>query len=174
MKKAYLSAIPLLALAACGGAGADNKAKAPAAADSLQPGQYEVTAEVTDFRSADDGRPKIDTPKGTRSTRSVCVAGGSGLPADLFADQGFECRDAGQGFASGGTINSSFSCGRYGLPTGEIGVSVSGTFGADSFEVQRQLITKFTTDGDVVIATRLQGRRTGECSAAPAGAPKGK
>jgi hypothetical protein len=165
MTRTIWAVVPALALAACGGGEGENKAKGRA--DALQPGQYEVTAEVTAFRAADKGSPMINTPQGTRSTRSVCVADGAALPPDLFADEGFNCRNAGNAFARGGTINVNLQCQREGL-SGEMGYSVTGTFQADSFEVQRQLTTRLTTDGDVVIGYNLQGRRTGECSATPA------
>lgn len=161
MNKSFAGFAAVLALGACGG-GEENKANA--AADALQPGQYEVTAEVTQFRAADEGKPKINTPVGTRTTRSVCVTG-TPLPPDLFADEGFQCSTAGEAFARSGTLNLNLRCTRPGLQ-GEMGYSVSGSFEQDSFEAQRSLRTLLSTDGDVVIASKLTGRRTGECTAA--------
>ncbi len=173
MNKAIWWTMPALALAACGGSdGEGNKAKG--GAQSLQAGQYEVSAEVTQFRAADKGTPKIDTQPGTRTTRSVCVTDGANLPPALFADEGFDCRNAGTGFARGGTLNINLSCRRAGLP-GEVGYTVTGSYQADSFEVERQLTSSFTTDGDVVIGSTVRGRRTGDCTAEPAGnSTKGK
>lgn len=162
-----LVAVPLVVLAACGG-GAEVANKGKAKAESLQPGQYEVTAEVTAFKAADKGTPKIDTKQGSSTTRSVCVTGAAALPTDLFADEGFVCRNAGTMFARGGTLSASLECTRAGL-TGAMGYAVSGTFGADSFEAERQLKTRLSTDGDVEVTSTLRGRRTGECTAAPAG-----
>ena len=171
MKKIILITVPLAALAACGGGGGTEN-KASGKAESLKAGQYEVTTEVTAFRGADEGRPKINTPQGTRTTRSVCVNDVASLPADLFADDGFTCNNSSQGFARGGTLSANLSCRRAGL-SGAIGVTITGTFQAESFEAQRELVTSLSTDGDVVINSRLQGRRTGDCTAAPA-AEKGK
>jgi hypothetical protein len=167
--------VPIVALAACGGGETKNQGKAKA--QSLEPGQYEVTAEVTQFRAADEGTPKIDTPVGTRTTRSVCVPAGGTLPPDLFADEGFACESAGSSYARGGTMNLQTRCTREGL-SGSTSYSVNGTFEAQSFEAERQLSTLLNGDGDVVVTSRVQGRRTGECTpgAAPAGngaAPKG-
>lgn len=164
MSRILLAAVPLVVLAACGGTEVANKGKAKA--ESLQPGQYEVTAEVTAFKAADKGTPKIDTKQGTSTTRSVCVTDPAALPTDLFADEGFACRNAGNLFARGGTLSASLECTRAGL-SGTMGYAVSGTFGADSFEAERQLKTRLSTDGDVEINATLRGRRTGECSAAP-------
>lgn len=165
MTKLILAFAAVSALAACGG-GEEKKAKGRA--DALQPGQYEVTSEVTAFRAADQGKPRIDTPQGTRATRSVCVTNGAALPPELFADEGMTCRPPAGSFVRGGTINMSLNCQRPGL-AGEIAYSVSGTFEAESFEVQRQLSTALAGDGDVVIGSTARGRRTGECAAAAPG-----
>lgn len=165
MKWAIVCAIPLVALAACGGAAEENKAKGKA--ETLQPGQYEVTAEVTNFRAADKGTPKINTKQGDSTTRSVCLADATTPTPDVFADEGFTCRHAGTTYARGGTLNMTLQCAVEGQ-RGEAGYNINGRFTADSFEAQRTLETLFSTDGDVVIATNIRGRRTGDCSAAPA------
>lgn len=165
-------AIPLAMLAGCGG-GAENAVQGKAKADALQPGQYEVTAEVTAFKAADKGAPKIDTKQGTSTTRSVCVSDSAALPPDLFADEGFSCRNAGNMFARGGTLSASLECTRAGL-SGAMGYAVSGTFAADSFEAERQLKTRLSTDGDVEIGATLRGRRTGECREAAPSREKSK
>ena len=66
-----LALIPLMFVAACGGAAPENKAGPTAAAPA--PGQWELTAEVTRFTKADQGAPLINTPVGTRTTENVCV-----------------------------------------------------------------------------------------------------
>ncbi len=165
MKWAYLCAIPLVALAACGGGEAENKAKGKA--ERLQPGQYEVTAEVTNFKAADKGIPKINTKQGDSTTRSVCVPEGGTPPAELFTDEAFTCRGSSDVFVRNGSINGSIDCTGTGL-SGQVAYSITGRFTEDSFEAERELKTRLTTDGDVEIASTLRGRRTGECSAAPA------
>ena len=165
MKWAIFCAIPLVTLAACGGAAEENKAKGKA--ETMQPGQYEVTAEVTNFRAADKGTPKINTKQGDSTTRSVCLTEGASPSPELFADEGFTCRHAGTTYARGGTLNLTLQCTVEGQ-SGAAGYNINGRFTADSFEAQRNLETLFTTDGDVVIASNLRGRRTGDCVAAPA------
>src|SRR5947199_3231074 len=83
-----LASILLLVLASCGDGAAENKA-AVAAAPS--PGQWELSAQVTRFTRADQGTPRINTPVGTRTTQSVCVASGGRLPAALFSGDDFTC-----------------------------------------------------------------------------------
>ena len=160
----YLCLVPVLALAACGG---DTQNKSKAGGAVLQPGQYEVTAEVTNFRKADQGTAKIDTPAGTRTTRSVCLTGTPDATPDLFADEGFTCQTYGGAYARNGMLNLSLTCSRPGLD-GQLGYSISGSYDARSFQADRTLTTALSTDGDVVIVSRAQGRRTGDCSAAPA------
>lgn len=163
----YLCLVPVLALAACGGQ-SENKAKA--GAQTLEAGQYEVTAVVTQFRQADEGEPKINMPKDSRTTRSVCLPPGGALPPDLFADEGMTCQDVSASYARNGVLNVGLRCSKPGL-SGDIAYSVNGSFEAQSFRADRQMTTTLTTDGDVVVASRVEGRRTGACT--PAAAPAG-
>jgi hypothetical protein len=167
----YLGLAAIGLLAACGAPSA-NKAKESVAA--LEAGQYEVTSEVTQFRKADEGKPRINTPVGTRTTRSVCVSDGAALPPDLFADEGLTCQDGASNYARNGRLNLNVRCTRPDLK-GDLGYTVSGTFDAQSFRADRQLNTIFSTDGDVIVGATVQGRRTGACTApaAPA-APAGQ
>jgi Protein of unknown function (DUF3617) len=153
--------LPIAALTACGGSESQNQAKATA--NAIQPGQYEVTTEVTGFRKADAGTPKIDTPVGTRATRSVCVSGTAVMP-DLFADQGFACQTTGTPYVRGGTLNLTLTCTRPGLQ-GSVGYSITGRFDGESFQGTRGLQTSLSTDGDVAIQSTISGRRTGACQA---------
>jgi hypothetical protein len=156
----YLCVVPVLALAACGGQ-SENKAKA--GAETLEAGQYEVTAVVTQFRQADEGAPKIKMEPNARTTRSACVPPGGALPPELFADEGLSCTDASASYARNGVINVGLRCSRPDLQ-GDVAYSVNGSFDAQSFRADRQLTTTLTTDGDVVIASTLEGRRTGDCT----------
>lgn len=167
MSRILIGMIPLVILAACGGAAEENKAKGKA--ERLQPGQYEVTAEVTNFKAADKGVPKIEAKQGDSMTRSVCVTDSASPPPELFADEGHSCRGGGDLRVRNGSINANLDCTGTGL-SGQVGYTVNGTFTEDSFEAERLLKTRLTTDGDVEIAANLRGRRTGECSAAPAAA----
>jgi hypothetical protein len=158
----YLGLAAVGLLAACGGGESANKAKGAAA--SLEPGQYEVTAQVTQFRKADEGVPKMKAEPGSRTTRSVCVTDGASLPPELFADEGFTCRNGTSNYVRAGRINANVSCTRPDLK-GDLGYVMTGTFEAQSFRAERQFSTALATDGDVVIASTLEGRRTGACTA---------
>ena len=155
----YLGFVSLAALAACGsGAGNDTKAAAP---DALRAGQYEVTAEATQFRQADAGEAAINMAVGTREVRSVCI--GDTAPPDLFAAEGLTCQRGTSDYMRGGTISSTYSCTMEGRQ-GSVALSVSGTYSEDSFEATRNLRSAFVGQGDVVVDARLTGRRTGDCA----------
>jgi len=157
-----ITLVPVLALAACGGE-AENNTKA-AAAQSIVPGQYEVTAEVAEFRQTDQGTPRINAPVGTRTTRSMCVPPGGAIVPDLFADEGMSCQVGSSDYVRNGTINLTLRCTRPGTE-GNINYVLSGTFDSEGFQGDRELTSLFVGEGDVFIYSRVQGRRTGECAA---------
>jgi hypothetical protein len=159
-----LALLPLLFVASCGGGAAENKAAPAAAAPS--PGQWELTSEVTLFRKADQGTARINTPAGTRATQSLCVAAGGQLPTEMFSGDGFTCSYATY-YVRNGRANVTVNCRREGL-TGDIPMTVEGTFTADSISLHRNLRTFLTGDGDVEINADVTGRRTGACTPATA------
>lgn len=158
-----------LLLAGCDG-GTEPTKKAPApAAQALSAGQWETVAEVTDLIQADDGSPAINTPKGTKISNSVCVAAGEEKkpPAVLLAGAPeYSCK-YGNHYMSGGTLNSELDCTREGV-RGQVLMGVDGSYTADTIEVNQSVITSLPGTGDVRITAKLTGRRTGECTAAPA------
>jgi hypothetical protein len=167
MRVSTLALTAALALAGCGG-DTENKTKA-ASAQSIVAGQYEVTAEVAEFRQTDQGTPKINAPVGTRTTRNVCVPPGGAIMPDLFADEGMSCQVGSSDYVRNGTINLTLRCTRPGTE-GNINYVLSGTFDANGYQADRELTSLFVGEGDVFVYTRVQGRRTGDCApGAPAG-----
>ncbi len=160
----WIACMSVMIVAACGSGGEQNKAATKA--DSLAPGQWELTSEVTAFNKADQGMPRIDTPVGTRATESVCVAAGR-PPATLFAGTGYDCRYQDYYFRRG-RLNVTMMCRREGLD-GNISTTAEGGFEAESLEYRRELRSALSGDGDVQITARVTGRRTGECAPEPAG-----
>ena len=165
----FIAFVPLLVLAACseGAAPPKQEAKAPKA-EQLDAGQWEMTTEVTNVSQRDKGTPAIDTPKGSKATVASCVGESDAKkpqPA-LFASAGSECeyRDF---YMQSGRLNATLSCSRAGL-SGTIATNINGSFTADSFEGTATTETSLSGDGDVRIDSRLAGRRTGDCTAAPA------
>jgi hypothetical protein len=165
----FIALVPLLVLAACSEGAAPTKQDAEAPpAEQLSAGQWEMTTEVTRLTPRDKGAPAIKTPEGSRSTTSSCVAEADvkkPQPA-LFAPEGSECsyRDI---YMSGGRLNATLACSRAGLG-GTIATNVNGSFTATTFEGDATSETSLSGDGDVRIDAKLTGRRTGDCTAAPA------
>lgn len=156
--------MPLLFVAACGdgGGGEAQKNDAQAAAATIAAGMWELTSEVTAVDPLDQGRPRIDTPVGTRATASVCVGSGR-PPTELFSGDGYRCSFDNY-YVHNGRMNVTVRCRRDGLP-GSISMLADGRFDAETIEYQRELSTALSGEGDVRIVSRVTGRRTGECAA---------
>jgi hypothetical protein len=157
-----LALLPLLLAASCGDGAAENKA-APAA-ETLSPGQWALISRVTRFRKADQGQPRIDTPVGTSATQNLCIPPGGRLPTETFSGEGFTCTYSTY-YVRGGHANVSLYCHREGL-SGDIPMTVDGTFTADSISLHRNLRTILAGDGDVEIDADITGHRTGACTPA--------
>ena len=165
----HLLLVTVAALAACGG-GAEQKEKAPEAAQAMQAGQWQSTLEVTNFRRADPGEPRLDMPVGTRASGSACVGADQGAnpPPELFAGSDFEqCRWGDSFYMRRGRLVSGMTCRRDGV--GEVEVTVNVDFTATRFEGTAEMLTRLPSDGDVVLAARISGSRTGECTPEPEG-----
>jgi len=158
--------LPLLLAAACSGGGEENKAAE--AADSLQAGQWEMSSEVSAFRSTDKATPALKAVAGDKASVPACIEAGKEdkPPAEMFAGLGYEC-DYKDRYISGGRINLSLECEREALE-GKVMVSVQGTYKGDSFEGTSTATSFLPGDGDFVMNSKISGRRTGPACAAPA------
>lgn len=163
---------PFLVLAACSEGEQPAKKEADAAPKQLAAGQWEMISEVTKVTQRDKGSPAFKESEGTKKTVSSCLA-----EADLkkpqpafFIGEEMDCttRDA---YMSRGRANVTLACKKAGLP-GDIATVVNGTYTADTFEGTATTETSLLGEGDVKIEATLAGRRTGECSAAPADGEK--
>jgi hypothetical protein len=164
----FLMLVPLAALAACGGESAP-KAKAPERAQTLQAGQWESNFEVTNFRRTDEGSPRLNMPNGRRANASTCLAAADTArpPLALFVGSDFTgCRWADNFYMRNGRLVSSGTCQRPGV--GEVEVTISADFTSTGYTGTAEFVTRLVTDGDVFIGARIEGRRSGECSAGAA------
>ncbi len=161
-----LIVIPLcLAAAACSGGGEEKKAEA---ADSMQAGQWEISSEVTDFRSTDKATPALKAAAGDKAAAPACIEAGKEdkPPAEMFAGVGYEC-DYKDRYISGNRINLTLECEREALE-GKVMVSVQGTYTGDSLEGTTTATSFLPGDGDFVMNSKIAGRRTGPTCALPA------
>ena len=154
----------LLALGACGEESAP-KPKAPPPAAAVQPGQWESTLQVTNMRALDQGRPKLDMPVGTRVESQTCLAQADvARPSpELFVGGDFDCEYT-NFYMRNGRINGQMVCRHPRVPGGDVGAVVDGSFTETGFEGIVHFSTALVSDGDVSIATRMTGRRTGDCT----------
>ena len=168
-----LALLPLLMLAACSGgedqAAAEAKAKAEAEKNlQLAAGQWQIATEVTRLTEQDNGAPAIDTPVGTKHEESACVADGEGkkpAPVLLAGSEDYSC-EYGNFYMSGGTLNAQLNCKRTGL-SGEVRMTVDGTYTADTITAEQSLSTFLPGSGDVSIQSKLTGRHIGPTCAPP-------
>jgi hypothetical protein len=154
-----LALIALLFAAGCGES--EPEAKKSTRLAAFEPGQWELSSEVTMLDSQDNGAPAIDTPVGTRATHSVCVGAGEATP-DLFAGEGYDCTYTNY-YLRNGRANVQLNCRREGLQ-GEIVMTANGEFGSSELSYERNVRTILSTDGDVLVNYRVTGRRTGDCT----------
>jgi hypothetical protein len=166
--------VPLCLAAACSSGG--EEAKVEEAAALMQPGQWEISSEVSDFRSTDKATPALKAAPGDKATAPACIEAGEEdrPPAEMFAGVGYEC-DYKDRYISGNRINLSLECDREALE-GKVMVSVQGTYTGESFEGTATATSFLPGDGDFVMNSKITGRRTGPACAAPAAAAdkKGK
>lgn len=160
--------VPILLAAGCSEAPAPKQEPEAQAAAPIQAGQWEMTHETVSLTQRDKAAPAIKTEKGARTSTSICVAEADVKKPQpqLFTPEGYDCsyRDS---YFSGGRINATLACTRSGL-SGDIGLLVNGSSTADTIDATVITETRLYTDGDVRIETKLTGKRTGACTAAPA------
>ncbi|MBV8686425.1 MAG: DUF3617 family protein [Alphaproteobacteria bacterium] len=166
--------VPLcLAAAACSGGEGENKAAAAETPDTLPAGSWKTDFEVKSFRSADQTTPALKAKPGDKEEARGCVAANerSKPSPGLFAGAGYQCTYANSYFR-GGMINASMTCTRPELK-GQINMTVTGSFDADSFDVTVDEASYLPGPGDFVMSRKVKGKVTpGACEpvAAPAGA----
>jgi hypothetical protein len=174
-----LALLPLLMIAACSDGGdqvaGDAKAKAEAAKNlQLAAGQWQITSEVTRLTEQDGGPPAINTPVGSRHETSACVTEGEGKkpkPVLLAGHEDYECEYS-NFYMSSGTVNAQLNCRREGL-SGEVRMTVDGTYTADTITAEQSISTFLSGNGDVNIQAKLTGRHTGPTCAPAADSKEG-
>lgn len=160
-----LALIPLLVTAACSDATADQETPKVEVAEALQPGQWEISREVTRLVATDKGKPALDQEVGSHTTFSHCLTAADAEKPDatLFAGIEGETCEYKNFYMSRGRINVSIACTPPDLG-GQVMRTIDGKFTADSIEASASADTYFGAYGDVSIAAKLIGRRIGECA----------
>jgi hypothetical protein len=162
-----LIVMPLCLIAACSGGGGEEN-KAAEAAASMEAGQWEVSSEVTEFRSTDKAMPALKAAKGDKATAPACIEPDDAAKPEpeLFAGPGYEC-DYKNSYIKGGRLNASLSCKRDALE-GEIMMSVQGTYTGTSFEGTVDTISYLSGEGDFAMNSKISGKKTAPACTPPA------
>lgn len=171
MRLLILGSLCLVAACSDGAGDGGDKSAAAEPPATFPAGQWEVTSEVTAFRQADKGAPKIKVVVGDKATNSACVAASEGQKPNpaLFVGEGYQCSYQ-NAYARKGMVNGSLTCTMKGLD-GSVMVNAEGHYTADTFDGTATTTTALYSDGDVVFTRKLSAKRTGECqAAAPAAA----
>jgi Protein of unknown function (DUF3617) len=157
--------VPLCLAAACSG-GEEKKAEEIAAA--MQAGQWEISSEVTAFRSTDKATPALKAAVGDKATAPACIEAGKEAkpPAEMFAGAGYKC-DYKDSYIRNGRITATLDCERDALE-GRIFMTVDGSYKGDSFEGTSSVNSYLDGEGDFAMNSKISGRRTGPTCAAPA------
>lgn len=154
-------AAPLLLLAACG-QDAPKPVQPTTDAETLSPGQYEVTAKVASVVSTDKTTPATKLKAGDSATATGCV-GEDHLPApSLFVDDPADVCKIDNSYVKSAILNLALTCTRKRDP-GFVSQSIAGSFTADGFTAQVKTNTSFVGTGDYAMVRQLTAKRTGTC-----------
>jgi hypothetical protein len=169
MRYPVIASLCLVAACSDGGGGAEEK-KAEEQAATIEAGQWETSFEVTELRSTDKATPAVKAKAGDKMTSTTCVteANKAEPPPELFAGQGYKCSYK-TSYIRNGRLNASLAC-RHSSVSGEMVMSVNGSYSAASFEGTVSTTTYLPGDGDFQMTRNITGRKTaGACTAeAPA------
>lgn len=151
----------LVVLASCGNEPAPPpKDEAP---ETLAPGLYELTSEVTAVSSTDNSTPATSLKQGDKSTVRACVSK-DGPASELFAETPADKCEVKNSYVRYGRISAQMSCKRDGL-SGDVMPAMMGSFRADSFEGEITTLTYLTKDGDYRMNRKISAKRVGDCPA---------
>ena len=161
MRKLALAALTVLA--ACSSESGDEAKEGAAAgpATKLNPGQWEITSEVSDITMAYKDVPPPDKAA-MKTTISTCITPeqANRPPAEAFSgskDGKTNCSYE-NFYMSRGRINASMNC------PGNTGINIDGNFTPDTMDMNMELATYQGTASDMKMNAKLTGRRIGPCT----------
>jgi len=178
MRFSDLSLGLMLGLAACGAGGSESgndasaSAKAPAAGGSemkLDPGQWEMTYEVTNVAAPGLPAGAMAAMAGQKNKVSVCITPEEAEKpsGDIFSgkNDGNCTRD---GFSmAGGRISGTMTCSGGDAP-GKVTMTMDGRYSANSYALTNKMKTE-AQGMAMTIESKASGRRTGDCTATKEG-----
>jgi hypothetical protein len=167
MRKIWLLA--MAGVAACSGDGGSETAnKVDPASIKLEPGEWELTSEITNMTLADKGSAAMPMKVGMKTTTTSCITPEQVEQPQptLFSNSKDTCTYK-NFYMSRGRLVASMSCKQPGMD-GEVQMSVEGKYTNSSMEVTTELATSLVGPGDVKVNAKMTGKRLGDCPAEPA------
>ena len=149
-----------LTLAACSG-GASQNAAAPAEEAKLQPGQWEMTTQMTSTSPAQEKMPAEAMKPVTVSSCITADQVEKPQPTLFTASTGSCKYDT--FYMANGILNFTMKCEQ---PGSSVASTVAGSFTATTMDAEVNMVT-YTADAQSNMSAKLSGRRVGECTAAP-------
>lgn len=164
-----LALILLFGAAGCGGG--SQKADAPAAAIELQPGQWEMTTQITNL-SMTQGQQSMTKTDAKPITVSNCITREQikQPQPSLFSDSKGSC-SYDNFYMTNGRLNAAMKCT---LPDGtsNINSTIDGSFTADTMTAEVRTVSSTAGAGNFQMSAKLTGKRVGECTTPPTEPPK--
>ena len=159
MRKLIVAAAAAALVSACSEDAPVKQEETAAAVPSA--GQYQASWKVTSVRSVDKSTPATKLKQDAAGTTSGCVAADGTIDPALFAEDGDTCTVANP-YVRNGRLSMDLTCKRK-SQTGEVRQSVSGTFKADSMDVEVSTTTYLSGYGDYAMTRTITAKRVGEC-----------
>ena len=164
MRKIWLSA--LAGVAACSGDGGSESAnKVDPASIRIEPGEWELTTEITNMTLADQGSGALPMKVGMKTTTKSCITPEQVEQPQptLFSSSKDTCAYK-NFYMSRGRLVASMSCQQPGID-GQMLMTVDGKYSDSSMDVSVEMAMSRSGPGDVKVNSKLSGRRLGECPA---------
>ena len=163
MRKIIVTAALAALLGGCGGEAPQEK-KASSRAESLTPGEYELSWTVVDVKSADQTTPATSLKVGAPATTSrTCIGPGNAIEPAAFAEGSDKCAPN-EEYIKNGRMSLQLKCTRTGK-SGNVMQGVDGDFTVDGFEATVLGSTAFSGDGDYNMTRKAVAKRIGDCPA---------
>jgi hypothetical protein len=164
MRKLAWIAVGVTVLAACSDDGGQQKASGTKAAMQLQPGQWEMTSEITNITMTQKGAPMAPIKAGTKVTIANCITPEQVKSPDatLFSGTKGSCKYD-NFYMANGRLNAQMTCAQPGQQ-GNLMMNIDGTYTPTTMEVSSDLDTNVAGAGNMKMSSKLTGKRIGECT----------